>query len=90
MNDPTYAKLSSAHFYVWKTGLKGTYYLRSRPAADPISFTVDKERVEKLTKGKEKIKLIEPGEIVETEPIDYSGETPRCGLKADGCLACSS
>ena len=31
------------HFYGWKKGLKtGMYYLRSRPAADAIKFTVDK------------------------------------------------
>lgn len=32
------------HFYAWENGLKtGMYYLRSRPAADPIKFTVDVE-----------------------------------------------
>jgi ribonucleoside-diphosphate reductase alpha subunit len=40
--EPTYAKLTSMHFYGWKKGLKtGMYYLRSRPAADAIKFTVD-------------------------------------------------
>lgn len=44
--DPTYAKMSSIHFYGWKAGLKtGMYYLRTRPAADPIQFTVDKKRL---------------------------------------------
>lgn len=32
------------HFYAWEKGLKtGMYYLRSRPAADPIKFTLDVE-----------------------------------------------
>jgi len=32
------------HFYAWNKGLKtGMYYLRSRPAADPIKFTLDVE-----------------------------------------------
>jgi ribonucleotide reductase alpha subunit len=36
--------MCSVHFYAWKQGLKtGMYYLRSRPAADPIKFTVDVE-----------------------------------------------
>ena len=40
---PTTAKLTSMHFYSWKKGLKtGCYYLRTRPAADAIQFTVDK------------------------------------------------
>ncbi|XP_031632310.1 ribonucleoside-diphosphate reductase large subunit-like [Contarinia nasturtii] len=43
---PTYAKMSSIHFYAWKLGLKtGMYYLRTRPAANPIQFTVDKKRL---------------------------------------------
>ena len=34
--------MCSMHFYAWKQGLKtGQYYLRSRPAADPIKFTLD-------------------------------------------------
>lgn len=38
---PSASKLSSMHFYGWKNGLKtGSYYIRTRPAADPIKFTV--------------------------------------------------
>ncbi|KAL7670036.1 hypothetical protein ACOME3_004978 [Neoechinorhynchus agilis] len=41
--EPNYAKISSMHFYGWKKGLKtGMYYLRSKPASDPIKFTLDK------------------------------------------------
>ena len=30
------------HFYGWKNGLKtGQYYLRTKPAADAIKFTVN-------------------------------------------------
>ena len=32
MASPTIGKLSSMHNYVWKSGLKTSYYLRSRPA----------------------------------------------------------
>jgi ribonucleoside-diphosphate reductase alpha chain/ribonucleoside-diphosphate reductase subunit M1 len=40
--DPSFSKLSSMHFYAWKLGLKtGMYYLRTRPKADAIQFTVD-------------------------------------------------
>lgn len=42
MEDPTYDKLTSMHFYAWKQGLKtGMYYLRSRAKAAPQQFTVD-------------------------------------------------
>ena len=40
--ETNFGKLTSMHFYGWKKGLKtGMYYLRSRPAADAIKFTVD-------------------------------------------------
>ncbi|CAM9200745.1 unnamed protein product [Pylaiella littoralis] len=38
---PTVSKLSSYHFFGWSNGLKtGMYYLRSRPVADAVKFTV--------------------------------------------------
>jgi ribonucleoside-diphosphate reductase subunit M1 len=46
IGEPTFGKMSSMHFYAWKKGLKtGMYYLRTRPAADPIKFTVDKTKL---------------------------------------------
>lgn len=41
--EPNYGKLTSIHFHAWKLGLKtGMYYLRTKPAANAIQFTVDK------------------------------------------------
>lgn len=46
MEEANYKKLSSLHFYAWQRGLKtGMYYLRTRPAADAIKFTVDTSRL---------------------------------------------
>jgi ribonucleoside-diphosphate reductase alpha chain len=39
MASPTIGKLSSMYLYAWKTGLKTTYYLRSRPATRIIQTT---------------------------------------------------
>ena len=40
--DPNYAKLTSMHFYAWKTGLKtGCYYLRTKAPVVAQKFTVD-------------------------------------------------
>ena len=51
--DPSSKKLTSMHFYAWKKGLKtGMYYLRSRPKADAIQFTVDQEKLAEDTKKK--------------------------------------
>ncbi|MGA4539384.1 ribonucleoside-diphosphate reductase subunit alpha [Uniformispora flossi] len=40
MADPTIGKLSSMYRYAWSTGLKTTYYLRSRPATRIQQATV--------------------------------------------------
>ena len=46
VEDPTNAKLSSIHMYAWKQGLKtGMYYLRTRPKAKPIQFSLEPECV---------------------------------------------
>jgi ribonucleoside-diphosphate reductase subunit M1 len=43
MAEPTYGKITSMHFFGWRNGLKtGLYYLRTRPAAEPIKFTVNR------------------------------------------------
>ena len=53
MADPSVAKLTSMHFYAWKAGLKtGMYYLRTRPKADAIQFTVDQEALAKSREEK--------------------------------------
>jgi ribonucleoside-diphosphate reductase alpha chain len=39
MASPTIGKVSSMYLYAWKTGLKTTYYLRSRPATRIIQTT---------------------------------------------------
>lgn len=44
---PTFAQLTSMHFYGWKKGLKtGTYYLRTKPSQAAIKFTVDKQQAQ--------------------------------------------
>ena len=50
MTDVNMGKLSSMHFYAWKSGLKtGMYYLRTKAAADAIKFTVRKDSKEEAT-----------------------------------------
>ena len=42
MPNPTFAKLTSMHFYGWKKGLKtGSYYIRQQAARQAQKFTVD-------------------------------------------------
>ena len=50
IQDANFAKMSSAHFYSWKKGLKtGMYYLRTKAAADAIKFTVDQNALAQPT-----------------------------------------
>ncbi|MFN5773610.1 ribonucleoside-diphosphate reductase subunit alpha [Flavobacterium sp.] len=50
MQDATFAKLTSMHFYAWKSGLKtGMYYLRTKSAVDAIKFTLSNEKKEETT-----------------------------------------
>lgn len=45
MEGANYAKLTSMHFYAWKSGLKtGMYYLRTKSAVDAIKFTLDNQK----------------------------------------------
>lgn len=67
--EPSYGKLTSMHFYGWKKGLKtGMYYLRSRPAANAIQFTVDQETLKKTAKTKKE----------NTEVLACSRDNPDC------------
>ncbi|MBW3518290.1 ribonucleoside-diphosphate reductase subunit alpha [Flavobacterium sp. NKUCC04_CG] len=45
MEGANYAKLTSMHFYAWKSGLKtGMYYLRTKSAVDAIKFTLNNDK----------------------------------------------
>ncbi|WP_456423699.1 ribonucleoside-diphosphate reductase subunit alpha [Lutibacter sp.] len=76
MQDANYAKLTSMHFYAWKSGLKtGMYYLRTKSAVNAIQFTVAKEK-------KQEEKPLTPEELKEL--LLQSKENP------DDCLMCGS
>ena len=64
MENATYGKLSSMHFYSWQSGLKtGMYYLRTKAAVDPIKFTLGEKHQRKYVEhaGNE-----EPVEVIST------------------------
>ena len=44
MASPTIGKLSSMYAYAWKSGLKTTYYLRSRPATKIAKATISTQK----------------------------------------------
>jgi len=49
MESANYGKLTSMHFYAWKSGLKtGMYYLRTKAAVDAIKFTLDNTKKKEI------------------------------------------
>uniref|UniRef100_A0A3Q1IMP5 Ribonucleoside-diphosphate reductase n=1 Tax=Anabas testudineus TaxID=64144 RepID=A0A3Q1IMP5_ANATE len=80
--EPNYGKLTSMHFYGWKLGLKtGMYYLRTKPAANPIQFTLNKE----------KLKEAQSAKSVEEETKERNTAAMVCSLaNKDECLMCGS
>jgi len=81
MIDANAAKVSSMHFYGWKSGLKtGMYYLRTKAAADAIQFTVEsKAKNDPTVNG-----LAERAELTSMEEIACSLDSP------DDCLSCGA
>jgi ribonucleoside-diphosphate reductase alpha chain len=67
----TMAKLTSMHFYAWKSGLKtGMYYLRTKSAVDAIKFTLDTKSDSEPTKeAKAKQEVVEPAVVVKPEVV---------------------
>jgi len=73
MENANYAKLTSMHFYAWKSGLKtGMYYLRTKAAVDAIKFTLDN------TKKKEV-----PVSVAAEAEVEAATETKNAELKAE-------
>ena len=99
MEGATMAKLTSMHFYAWKSGLKtGMYYLRTKSAVDAIKFTLDKKKEEKVHEPvaeTTKAKATQPAEKpVAVEPLT-PGELKEMLAKSkenedDDCLMCGS
>jgi ribonucleoside-diphosphate reductase alpha chain len=83
---PSASKLTSMHFYAWKSGLKtGMYYLRTQAASQAVQFTVEKQggkMVEPLV-NQHNLKVVEGSSNVE----DVAG--PTCSMQ-DGCVTCSA
>ncbi len=68
----TMAKLTSMHFYAWKSGLKtGMYYLRTKSAVDAIKFTLDNEKKEEPV-----------SEVIETDNTIINKQQQKAAITA--------
>lgn len=88
--EPSYGKLTSMHFHAWKLGLKtGMYYLRTKPAASAIQFTVDKSKLKKATESDDSPRT--NGTPDRKEEQRRNLEEMVCSLQnKDDCLMCGS
>jgi ribonucleoside-diphosphate reductase alpha chain len=89
MAEPTMTKLSSAHFYGWKLGLKtGMYYLRTKPKASAIKgLGIDTSGMQSL----DKTPVIEVPKVeisTEFNPDEFNNAV--CSLDNPDCEACGS
>ena len=103
---PSTGKLTSMHFYAWKKGLKtGMYYLRTRPKADAIKFTVDQAALAKTrnavdkenTVGNQKQAMVNSWKKVDTTKNMSFNKADRAKQQQaqeqdeeDVCLSCGS
>lgn len=75
MEGATMAKLTSMHFYAWKSGLKtGMYYLRTKSAVDAIKFTLDNKKTEALKPETATVEAVADTAVVETAVIEKQQE----------------
>jgi len=82
MQDADYAKLTSMHFYGWKSGLKtGMYYLRTKSAVNAIQFTLSKEK-----------KAVTKEEDAPMTPKEFKAmvDSSKNAAPDDDCLMCGS
>jgi ribonucleoside-diphosphate reductase alpha chain len=103
MEGATFAKLTSMHFYAWKSGLKtGMYYLRTKSAVDAIKFTLKNEKKEKEVPSQVAEKAAKTYQEAQTQQVSVSDDSSLSPeeLKAlikqskesegDDCLMCGS
>tara|TARA_R110001632_G_scaffold140060_1_gene256001 strand:+ start:106611 stop:109034 length:2424 start_codon:yes stop_codon:yes gene_type:complete len=90
MQDADFAKLTSMHFYGWKSGLKtGMYYLRTKSAVNAIQFTLSKEKKE-VTKEEEAPATISTDGPMSAAEFKAMVDASKNGAPDDDCLMCGS
>jgi ribonucleoside-diphosphate reductase alpha chain len=98
MQDANYAKLTSMHFYAWKSGLKtGMYYLRTKSAVDAIKFTLNNDKQAEPIEVKEQpvVQKLEAIAVLD-EPAEMSAEEYKAMIERarnsgpEDCEMCGS
>lgn len=92
MENANMAKLTSMHFYAWKSGLKtGMYYLRTKSAVDAIKFTLKKEEKKETVEAEVPVILAENISTTPMTPQELREMLAQSKNAADDdCLMCGS
>lgn len=85
MAAPNRAKVSTLHFKSWALGLKtGLYYLRTKPAANPIQFTLDKSKFKKAAVTEN------GGDVMQSRDEEEASAVLACSIEnGPDCKMCS-
>jgi len=91
---PTFASMTSLHFYAWSKRLKtGMYYLKAKPAAKPLQVTVKKTKPalsKSFVEAIGKKSGLQPEKPVEEDEVSASGDNEEDDDEiSDSAIACS-
>ncbi|RDK88306.1 ribonucleoside-diphosphate reductase subunit alpha [Marinirhabdus gelatinilytica] len=98
MENANMAKLTSMHFYAWKSGLKtGMYYLRTKSAVDAIKFTLKNNKKEQPVPATEAAtatvtatKAVNDKPLTAKELRDLMEQSKNAAENDEDCLMCGS
>jgi ribonucleoside-diphosphate reductase alpha chain len=98
MENASYSKLTSMHFYAWQSGLKtGMYYLRTKSAVDAIKFTLNNDKKEEPVAELAAVDIVTPKvaspavEVSAVELSEFQAMVERSRMaEPDDCEMCGS
>jgi ribonucleoside-diphosphate reductase alpha chain len=96
VEDPDYKKIMNMHFYSWKKNLKtGLYYLRTRPKAKTMSFTLDPLMLQKEQAKASAAKTAQKTAVSDAAAAAAASAQAEAAAvcrrdNPEGCLMCSS
>jgi ribonucleoside-diphosphate reductase alpha chain len=96
MENANFAKLTSMHFYAWKSGLKtGMYYLRTKSAVDAIKFTLKAEAKKEPVAPIAESAIVNAASVSSNKPMTPQELSEllaksRDSDEDDDCLMCGS
>jgi ribonucleoside-diphosphate reductase alpha chain len=98
MENASYSKLTSMHFYAWQSGLKtGMYYLRTKSAVDAIKFTLNNDKKEEPVAELAAVGIVTPKvaspavEVSAVELSEFQAMVERSRMaEPDDCEMCGS